>query len=211
MTASPSPPTGSATPDDAHVIAASLADPERFSAIFDRHYDRIAVYVRRRVASDVGDELAAQTFLVAFEQRGRYDRQYRSALPWLYGIATNLLRRHHRTESRRWKAYATHGAGAPPAVDTTDLDARADAAVAGPALARSLARLGRADRDTLLLFAWADLTYPEIAAALSIPVGTVRSRINRARRQLSADLDLSAPVVEPPANRRASAALKESE
>ncbi|MEN0013706.1 MAG: RNA polymerase sigma factor [Solirubrobacteraceae bacterium] len=212
MTASPSPPTRSAAPDDAHVISASLADPERFATIFDRHHDRIAAYVRRRLTADGGDELAAQTFLIAFEQRARYDRAQRSAAPWLYGIATNLLRRHHRSETRRWKAYATHGETGAPAVDTSDLDARADASAAGPALARSLARLRRDDRDTLLLFAWADLTYPEIAAALSIPIGTVRSRINRARRLLAAELDLPAPTTEPAmAPGRATLSTKESE
>lgn len=100
------------------------------------------------------------------------------------------MRRHWRTEQRRWRAYAAHAAGDAVAPAAPDLDARADASAAAPAIATSLARLRRGDRDALLLLAWAELSYSEIAAALSIPVGTVRSRINRARRLLADDLDL---------------------
>lgn len=68
---------------DAHVIADSLADPALFASIFDRHYDAIASYLRRRVDPYVADELAAQTFLVAFERRDRYDPHRLNAAPWL--------------------------------------------------------------------------------------------------------------------------------
>jgi RNA polymerase sigma-70 factor (ECF subfamily) len=60
---------------------------------------------------------------------------------------------------------------------------RADAAAASAEVARVLAQLSARDRDALLLFAWADMSYSDIASALGIPVGTVRSRLNRARRQ----------------------------
>ena len=95
---------------------------------------------------------------------------------WLYGIAANLLRDHHRAERRRLLAYAKTGVD--PILDGgfDAVGARLDAGAEGPAVARALARLTPGDRETLLLYAWADLTYREIAEALTIPIGTVRSR-----------------------------------
>lgn len=208
--------------DDASLITRSLRHPEAFADLFDRHYDPIAGYLRRRLEPSVAEDLAAQTFLIAFEGRAAYDRTRRDAAPWLYGIATNLLRRHHRSESRRWKAYAAHGlTGEVPAAD---VDAQLDARAAAPALAGALAKLKRGDRDALLLLAWADLGYAEIAASLDIPVGTVRSRINRARRLVTAALGEvpgsasliaapdrgSAPTPPHPVNTEAVAHVKES-
>src|SRR5436309_3112323 len=87
--------------DDGAVIAASVAVPERFAAIFDRHAAHIHRYLARRLGGDAVDDLVAETFLIAFRGRGRYDPGWRSARPWLYGIATNLVSRHRRDEARR--------------------------------------------------------------------------------------------------------------
>lgn len=166
---------------DAEVILASGNDPQQFTAIFDRHFDAIYRYIRRRIGELDADDLTAETFTVAFSARGRYDARRPNALPWLYGIATNLVRHHRRSEERRLQAYAR----APVGVVEADLDAamdRMEASAAVPALIDALLRLRRDDRDVLLLFAWADLSYQEIAEALGTPIGTVRSRLNRARR-----------------------------
>jgi RNA polymerase sigma factor (sigma-70 family) len=102
-----------------------------------------------------------------------------------------------RHEQRRLAAYARHGAQ--PLADPAALaefslaDARADAAAAGVPLARILAKMPAGDRDVLLLFAWADMSYAEVAQALDIPVGTVRSRLNRARRQLRTLVENESP------------------
>jgi RNA polymerase sigma-70 factor (ECF subfamily) len=126
----------------------------------------------------------AQTFLVAFESRESFDHQWEDARPWLFGIATNLLRRHHRTEARRLKAFA-RAAGRDSYGDGTDRVAeRLDAAAGTAMLAAAIRKLSPADRECLLLYAWADLTYEGIALATAVPVGTVRSRLNRARRTL---------------------------
>jgi RNA polymerase sigma factor (sigma-70 family) len=110
------------------------------------------------------------------------------ALPWLFGIAANLARRHRRTEVRRLRAYARTGRD--PLLDEHgDAPARLDAAAAGPRLAAALAELRAHDREALLLFAWAELSYEEISLALRIPVGTVRSRLHRARQALRAHLE----------------------
>ena len=174
---------------DAELIAASLIDPERFAALFERHYDSIAGFLRRRLEPSLADELAAETFLRAFDGRRRYDLTRADALPWLYGISTHLVARHRRSEERRLRAFARAGRAYDPQRESEDVDARLDAAAASPALATALRCLGSADREVLLLYAWAELTYEQIAVALEIPLGTVRSRLHRARLVLRRELE----------------------
>lgn len=163
--------------DDATDIARSLdGDPEAFGAVFDRHYSGVFRFVAARLGSDLAEEVASQTFTLAWERRARFDRSYDSARPWLLGIAINLIREHKRAERRQWAAYdrAVHE----PVNSSDGFDPRS--AVLGDAIAG----LSRNDRDIVLLFAWAELTYEEIAQALGLPIGTVRSRLNRARTRL---------------------------
>lgn len=170
------------TPDSA-ALAASLTRPAEFAPIFDHHYDAVHAYLQRRVGPDVADELAAQTFLVAFERRARFDRSRPDARPWLFGIATNLLLHHRRQMVRKLRAYAKTGVD--PVLDAFEgVEDRLDAGGLGRELAAALAELPAAELEVLLLYAWADLSYPEIAMALEIPLGTVRSRLWRARGRL---------------------------
>jgi RNA polymerase sigma factor (sigma-70 family) len=183
---------------DAGVIAASITSPADFALLFDRHFDPIHGYLQRRIGGDLADELAAETFLVAFDRRTNYDRSYPSARPWLYGIATNLLRHHRRRERRQLRAYARTGVD--PVVDALEgVEGRLDAASLGRELARAMAALTARDRDVLLLCAWADLSYQEIAQTLALPIGTVRSRLARARRRTRELLEASGQLEgEPP-------------
>lgn len=155
-----------------------------FATIFDRHYDAIHRYLARRVGPDLADDLAAETFTEAFDVRHRFDTVHPNARPWLFGIATNLLRHHYRAEARRLRAYARLDPPAAPADASDEIETRLDAEGAGPAIAAAVGRLSADERNVLLLFAWADLRYEEIAVALRIPIGTVRSRLNRARGRL---------------------------
>ncbi|MFC6086252.1 RNA polymerase sigma factor [Sphaerisporangium aureirubrum] len=175
---------------DAALIEKSLGSPEVFTEVFARHADQVHRYLARRAGPDTADDLVSDTFLTAFEQRHRFspDRSPTGALPWLLGIATTLLRGHGRAEARRWKALIRTpvdlGLAEPsPAELAAD---RADARATVRSIARTLAAMTDGDRDALLLYAWADLRYEEIAATLEIPVGTVRSRIHRARARLRA-------------------------
>ncbi len=168
---------------DAALIAASLADGPAFAAVFDRHWAAIHRWCVSR-AGPVGEDLAAETFRVAFDERARFDPRYDDARPWLYGIATNQLRHHFRRAARRGEPPVTREADF-----TEDALGRVEAQALGPELAAALREIGSSDRDALLLHVWADLTYTEIAHATGIPVGTVRSRIHRARTQLRAHLD----------------------
>jgi RNA polymerase sigma-70 factor, ECF subfamily len=159
---------------DAQAIAASLADPEVFAVLFDRHFDAVHGYAQRRVGPDLADEVAAETFTRAFDQRRRYDQTREDARPWLLGIAANLLRRHWRTERRRFDAYA-RSLGIADAIPSAGVSSD---------LVAALKRMPRREREPLLLLAWADLTYEQIAVALGLPIGTVRSRISRGRARL---------------------------
>ncbi|MFF8934578.1 RNA polymerase sigma factor [Streptomyces paradoxus] len=169
---------------DAELIAASLEEPERFAALFDRHAPAIHRYVTRRLGRDAADDVTAETFLTAFRIRARFDPARAGVRPWLYGIAAKQIGRHRRQEVQALKLLARTGHD-PVADSWTDLaDDRVAAEAAARSLAGALARLSAGDRHVLLLFAWADLGYQEISEALGIPVGTVRSRLNRARRKL---------------------------
>lgn len=171
---------------DAEIIRQSLARPQEFAALFDRHATAVGHYARRLVGPDAGDDVLSETFLVAFRRRADYDLSHESALPWLFGIATRLAHRARADEARRWRVLQ---ASARVAVETavSDIEAAADRADASSrlkALVPRIRRLSDADRDTLLLAAWGDLTTEQIATALGVPVGTVWSRLNRIRRRL---------------------------
>ena len=156
--------------------------------IFERHFGAILRYLRRRLDDGRAEEATAQTFFVAFDERGRFDRERGDARPWLFGIATNVARRHRRSEVRELRAIAALGAEATAAEDGSErrLDAEA---LRGP-LAACLAELPAEESDVLYLLVWAELDQPEIAAALEIPLGTVKSRLSRARGRLRDALDL---------------------
>jgi RNA polymerase sigma factor (sigma-70 family) len=181
----------SARRTDGEAIAASLREPRAFGVVFERHFGAILRYLRRRLGDQPAEEATAQTFFVAFDQRGRFDRGRADARPWLFGIATNVARHHRRGEVRELRAIAALG----PEASTADerSETRVDAERLRGPLARCLAELPAAEADVLYLLVWAELDQPEIAAALEIPLGTVKSRLSRARRRLRAALDLPDP------------------
>jgi len=170
---------------DAVVISASLDDPARFGQLFDRHATVVFRYLVRRVGIDAAEGLLGDVFRVGFEKRGTYDCDRPNARPWLYGIATNLIAHHRRSEARRIHATVRLLVRHPPSDDPTDhVAARLDAIDSWPRVAQALTHLPDEERDALLLYAWEELSYDEIATALGVPIGTVRSRINRARQRL---------------------------
>lgn len=171
---------------DSEIIERSIEEPEAFSGIFERHVRPVGGYIRRRIGADAVDDALSETFLVAFRRRGSFDLGVGSALPWLLGIATRIVKRHRADEARQWRSFEA-ASGAASVVDGGHDAAadRLDADAALRTLAPRIAALSAKDRDTLLLYAWGDLTYEQIALALGVPVGTVRSRLNRVRRKLA--------------------------
>ncbi|MGW5742798.1 RNA polymerase sigma factor [Amycolatopsis sp. NPDC003861] len=174
--------------DDASVIARSRHEPSLFAVIFDRHSRHIHRYLVRRLGPATADDVLADTFLIAFDKRAKFDPDRPDARPWLYGIATNLVSRQRRTEVRELKLRLAVG---PPAAEEGHADRVADqvsAQALGTRLDRALAALRPRERDVLLLVAAEGLAYQEVAEALGIPVGTVKSRLNRARGRVRAEL-----------------------
>jgi RNA polymerase sigma-70 factor, ECF subfamily len=179
---------------DAAVIHASLSNGDAFFEVVERHIGEISRYLRRRVAREIADELTADVFATAFARRTTYDLTRPSALPWLYGIASNLLRNRLRHELRELETLARVAVD-PLAASADPLDRMLRASIE-PALARALLGLTPEERDVLLLFAWGDLSYEEIAEALDLAVGTVKSRLSRARTHIRASLDARVEVEE---------------
>ncbi|MET8446773.1 RNA polymerase sigma factor [Streptomyces sp. NPDC005209] len=193
MTVLPSAGADSATAADASdgsdgsVIERSWRTPDVFAVIFDRHADDIHRYIARRLGSDTADDLMAETFVIAFQRRRRYDVSQAYARPWLYGIATNLIGRHRRDEARRLRALSRMASLSSGREYGSPADGVVDELGAGGtdgALAGALAELPARHRDVLLVVAWGELDYAEAAQALGVPVGTVRSRLHRARTKL---------------------------
>ncbi|MGV9453452.1 RNA polymerase sigma factor [Streptomyces sp. NPDC003635] len=177
--------TGPPAPrEDADVVLQSLEEPELFARLYDKYAPDIHHYVTRRLGTGAADDITAETFLIAFRTRSRYDTDRPNARPWLYGIAGNLVGKQRRTEVRALRALARTGHDPVAESWSERADERLAAQSANAPLAGALAGLSAGDRHVLLLVAWADLTYQEVAEALGIPVGTVRSRLNRARRKV---------------------------
>jgi RNA polymerase sigma-70 factor (ECF subfamily) len=174
--------------DDAVIIKRSRQEPEHFAAIFDRYYAQIHGYAARRLGDSLADDVAAEAFLVAFERRNRYDVSCPNARPWLYGIASRLISGHHRSEERRYRALARLSDGEAGYEYADQVAQRVDAQAQRGPLLTALAGLGAGDRDVLLLVACAGLSPDEAGQALSIPAGTARSRLHRARKQIRAAL-----------------------
>ncbi|WP_327356983.1 RNA polymerase sigma factor [Streptomyces sp. NBC_01304] len=173
---------------DADVVRQSLEQPEIFARLYDLYAPDIHRYAARRLGDGSADDLTAETFLIAFRTRARYDLARDNARPWLYGIAANLIGKQRRSEVRALRALARTGTDPVAESWVERADSRVVAEAAQAPLAGALAELSAGDRHVLLLVAWADLTYPEVAEALGIPLGTVRSRLNRARRKVRSAL-----------------------
>ncbi|MCZ4495601.1 MAG: putative polymerase subfamily sigma factor [Thermoleophilia bacterium] len=177
-----------ARPDDAVVVAASLVEPERFGELFERHQLVVHRYVRSRLGA-LADDVVGDTFAEAFRCRDRFDPERgTSALPWLLGIATNMVDRRRDVE-RRWLRRSPDDAVDPGDV-ADDADERLTTEQLSPWLRAALKQLRRRDRATFLLHVAGDLSIDEVATTLDIAPGTVKSRLHRARRILAAHLEV---------------------
>lgn len=186
-----------AADDDLTVIRGSESDPERFAVLVRRHGPAVVRYVTRRIGQERAEDVVAETFLVAFRKRASFQDQGRDCLPWLYGIATRLMHRERRNEVRQLRLLAVSGIDPVTAPFTDRIEDAVAARGVRQRLAAAMAELPVNQRDALLLLAWAGLSYEQIAVATGAPLGTVQSRISRARRRLRqslADLDPAVPI-----------------
>ncbi|MEU8277875.1 RNA polymerase sigma factor [Microbispora bryophytorum] len=168
---------------DMTLIQRSLGEPEVFAVLFDRHAPSLHRYAARRLGPDYAEDVVSETFLAAFQSRHRYDVRHADARPWLYGIASNVIGKRRRSEITVYRAYVRSGVH-PADVSGGLVENEVTTLAVNRPLAAALAALRPGDRHVLLLVAWADLTYEEVSRALGIPLGTVRSRLNRARRKI---------------------------
>lgn len=170
-------------------------DREAVAVLFDRHAERIYQHCFRLTAdrADAEDAMAA-TFLEVWRHRERIRIHDGSAVPWLFGVATNLCRNVNRGRRRHLRAMARLASdGAAPDhaghadhVDHADRVAdRLDAERGMRRVLDAVSRLPQRERDVLALVAWSGLSYEAAATALDIPIGTVRSRLSRARARLA--------------------------
>jgi RNA polymerase sigma factor (sigma-70 family) len=168
---------------DAEIIRASLSDPGEFGEIYARHHPVVFRFVARRIGTNDAGDVAADVFVRAFSIRARYDLTKPDCLPWLYGIASNIVGDRFRRIRRRQRLYIAV-VGIEGGAGISDADDRLVARQVTAPLNAALGELSRKDRETLLLFALEGLTYAEIGRVLGIPAGTVGSRITRARRRI---------------------------
>lgn len=160
-------------------------DRERFEALYTAHRSSIVRYLRRRLGDDAAEDAAAEVFLRAYRRIDTLESSPAEARAWLHGIAEYVVLERWRAEARRLRLLDRVRLTS-PALNTltADHDDQRSIRELEPELVSALLNLSADDRSTLLLTVWGELSYDEVATALDIPVGTVRSRIARARRQL---------------------------
>ncbi len=174
---------------DAAAIQRSLDDPSAFDVVFESHHDVVYRYVASRVGPAVAEDVVGEVFLAAFASRAKFRPEIStSALPWLLGIATRRISR-HRDAERRWVAQCRAAQGERVLSEDEGAESRVDAELLARRLDIALQALPLREREPLLLHVLVGLSYEEVAAALGIKLGTVRSRISRGRSRLAGILD----------------------
>lgn len=153
---------------------------------FDAHARAIAGYATRRVGPTLASDIVADTFRIAWEQLDSYNPSRGGERAWLFGIASNLIRRHWRTEERRLRIQAQSvRADIQPVDPLVRVDEHLDARARYERIVDGVASLEPDDRDLLMLIAWEEMSSRDVAAAIGVPPGTVRSRLARIRTQLA--------------------------
>lgn len=187
------------TESDSSVIRRSLTDPRAFETIFDRHFDAVHRFAVGRVGVQEAADVAAETFARAFGRRHRFRQDRPSALPWLFGIAVNVSRERIRRVDRGTRATSRAAASADRVTEPfeTALAERIDAERMRPELLAGLRSLRDDEYALLMLASETDLTYGQMAEMLGIPIGTVRSRLSRARGRLKTLVEDDERVVGP--------------
>jgi len=173
-------------PSDDDLLADCTSWQQGWEQLYERHASAVHAFAARRVGPAAADDVLGEVFARALESVARY-RPHRtgSALPWLYGIAANVVRAHLRT--RRPSAVVDLDVG----VDWHAVDDRLDARVHRDQLRHVLASLSPAEREVFLLVAWEGLTTAEAAHALDLAPSVARTRLSRARQRARAALATS--------------------
>ena len=162
------------------------AQPEAFGELFKRYSRSVYAYCARRTGNlDLAEDLTSVAFLEAFRRRRKVRLSNASALPWLLGVANNVVRNADRSARRYSSALSRVPAPANAASSEDDAIERFEAQEALGRALEAISALTRAEQDVVLLVLWSDLTYADAAIALGIPIGTVRSRLASARAKFN--------------------------
>lgn len=163
---------------------------QALTALYDAHARQLHRFLACRLDSATADDLVAETFLRAWQQRHRYRPERASAKTWLYAIALNLARNHIRSNVRAVRAHKRDGGRASPQEElAATATERVHAVQQARRLSAALAALREQEREVLLLVAVAGLTPTEAASALDVAAATVRTRLHRARATLRVALE----------------------
>lgn len=178
------------------VVPGAAVTRDDIADLFDRHHADVWRYLCRLGGREVADELAGEVFARAWAVRGRYDPERGEARAWLFGIATNLARQHFRSERRARKAFQrVRGLAATGTSEVDQVDDRAELEQLRQRTLDAIADCNAHDRALIVMVAWEGLSYSEIADALELPIGTVRSRLARLRARLRSAVDPNGGVV----------------
>lgn len=159
-------------------------DEQSLALLYERHVKLVYNYCFRRDGDwAIAEDLVSIVFLEAWRRRKTL-RDPEKALPWLYGIATNVCRNRRRWERRYAAALRRVPPLRPEPNFAADAAARLDDERLVQGIVAAVARLPRHEQDVFVLCAGLDVSYEDAALALGIPIGTVRSRLSRARRRL---------------------------
>lgn len=175
--------------------ASGERDGEAFGELFARHMNAVYNHCFRRTGSwSAAEDLTSVVFLEAWRKRRDVRLAGESLLPWLLAVANNATRNADRSlrRYRRLLGKLPESGSVPDIAD--DAAGRADDERAMRLILAELRALGEPEREVIALVDWAGLSYAEAAAALGVPVGTVRSRLNRAREHLRGRLAGVAPT-----------------
>lgn len=165
---------------------AAHGDGPAFGQLFERHADRVYNHCFQRIGWDVATELTSVVFLEAWRRRREVRVTTLSILPWLLAVANNVVSQQRRTQRRHRQALARLPAVPASADHADDVAARVDDERTMQRILAVLAGMSEAEQDVLSLCVWSDISYEEAAAVLCVPVGTIRSRLSRARKRLRA-------------------------
>ena len=176
-----------------------------FDDLFELHGPPVHAYLSRR-APHVADDLLSDVWVAALHARATYDPTKGSVRGWLFGVAKNVLAKHHRDTARNRRAGVLR-LWSPQPDPWSEVDARLDATAVSSQLRTFLADLPSDEREVLLLVAWEQLTPSEAAQTLGIPSGTARSRLHRARERMRSSMvelpsDQPSPARRPGPSRR---------
>ena len=181
---------------DGDLLAMAGSKPEAFGELFKRHSRSVYAYCARRTGNlDLAEDLTSVVFMEAFRRRRKLQLSSKSAPPWLIGVANNVIRNAERSLRRYRSALDRIPVPANGVSSEEDAMERLGAQEALASALEAISALTQGEQDVVLLVLWSEFTYADAATALSIPVGTVRSRLASARAKFKDSVPVTSTTI----------------